>query len=131
MPEPQFFKKCGACGKIWSTETEFLDDDQVKVLWLQVIPGFPDANCIIFEHLECGSTVSVLTPKLRHLLKRNFERLDDLYGTEDCNNFCNTRDTMAACDKKCVNAIDRELARMLVAYKSRRNINSVKIINQL
>lgn len=118
MPAQKYFKKCGACGKIWLTEDAFLNDDQVKVLWLQVIPGFPDANCIIFEHLECGSTVSVLTPKLRHLLKGKFENLEDLYGTEACNNLCNTRETMAACEKKCVNAIDRELARLLVAFKS-------------
>lgn len=114
----EYFKKCGACRKIWLTENEFLNDKKVKVLWLQVIPGFPDVNCIIFEHLECGSTVSVLTPKLRHLLDRKLEIVKDLYGTEECNNLCNTRETMAACDKNCVNAPDRELARLLVSYKS-------------
>jgi len=111
------FKQCGACKKVWKTVDEFIADKNVRVLWLQVIPGFPDANCIIFEHLECSSTVSVLTPKLRHLLKRKFEATEDLYGTEACNNHCNTRDTMAACEKKCVNAQDRELARLLYTLK--------------
>jgi len=111
------FKQCGACKKIWKTVDDFIYDTDVKVLWLQVIPGHPDANCIIFEHKTCGSTTSVLTPKLRHLLERKFENIEDLYGTDQCNNHCNTRDTMAACEKKCVNAQDRELARMLVSLK--------------
>ena len=111
------FKKCGACKYIWNSLDEFIHDKNVKVLWLQVIPGFPHANCIIFEHKGCGSTISVLTIKLHSLLKREFDFTDDLYGTEKCNDFCNTRDTMAACDKKCVNARDRELARMLVSLK--------------
>ena len=111
------FKKCGACGKIWNTVDEFIHDPRVKVLWLQIIPGIPDANCIIFEHRDCGSTVSVLTPKLRHLLRKDFTYTEDLYNTEECNNHCNTRDTMAACEKPCVNAHDRELARLLVSLK--------------
>lgn len=111
------FKTCGACKKTWNSADEFIHDKNVKVLWLQVIPGHPDANCIIFEHRGCGSTISVLTPKLRYLLPRKFEYTEDLYGTEECNEHCNTRDTMAACEKKCVNAQDRELARLLVALK--------------
>ncbi|MDZ7263941.1 MAG: hypothetical protein ONB16_05110 [candidate division KSB1 bacterium] len=113
----EIFKQCGACKKVWQTADDFIYDHQVRVLWLQVIPGHPDANCIIFEHKACGSTTSVLTPKLRHLLRRKFEDMADLYGTEQCNNHCNTRDTMAACEKKCVNAQDRELARLLVSLK--------------
>ena len=111
------FKQCGACKFEWNSVDEFINDKNVKVLWLQVIPGFPDANCIIFEHRGCGSTISVLSTKLRHLLKREFNYTEDLYGTDECNDFCNTRDTMAACDKKCINAQDRELARMLVSLK--------------
>lgn len=111
------FKKCGACKKVWNTADDFIYDPRVKVLWLQVIPGFPDANCIIFEHKDCSSTVSVLTPKLRHLLKTDVEYSEDLYGTDACNNHCNTRNTMAACEKNCVNARDRELTRLLVALK--------------
>ncbi|OQX96043.1 hypothetical protein B6I21_02280 [candidate division KSB1 bacterium 4572_119] len=111
------FKVCGACKYTWRTIDDFINDKAVKVLWLQVIPGHPDANCIIFEHRNCGSTISVLTFKLRHLLSRKFTYTDDLYGTSECNDFCNTRDTMAACEKECVNAQDRELARLLVTLK--------------
>ena len=111
------FRKCGACKKVWNSADEFVNDPQLKVLWLQVIPGFPDSNCIIFEHRACGSTVSVLTPKLRYLLPRKFEYTKDLYGSAECNNHCNTRETMAACEKECVNAQDRELARLLVSLK--------------
>ena len=113
----KIFKQCGACKKVWNSVDDFIYDKNVKVLWLQVIPGYPDANCIIFEHRSCGSTISVLTPKIRHLLKREFNYTEDLYGTDDCNGHCNTRDTMAACEKECVNAQDRELARLLVSLK--------------
>ncbi len=116
--ENSFFKRCGACKHEWKTAEDFINDKKVKVLWLQVIPGHPDANCIIFEHRGCGSTISILTPKLRHLLHRKFEYTQDLYGLEECNAHCNTRETMAACEKECVNAQDRELARMLVSLKS-------------
>lgn len=113
----KIFKRCGACKTEWISVDDFIYDKKVTVLWLQVIPGHPEANCIIFEHRGCGSTISVLTIKLRHLLKRDVDFTEDLYGTEECNEHCNTRDTMAACEKKCVNAQDRELARMLVSLK--------------
>jgi hypothetical protein len=111
------FKTCGACRKTWETVDDFIRDSRVSVLWLQVIPGIPDANCIIFEHRDCGSTVSVLTPKLRHLQKNNFTYTKSFYNTEECSKRCNTRETMAACDKPCVNARDRELTRLLVSLK--------------
>ena len=111
------FRQCGACKEKWSSVDDFIFDENIKVLWLQVIPGHPDANCIIFEHKKCGSTVSILAPKLRHLLKREFPYTKDLINTDECNNHCNTRDTMAACEKQCVNAQDRELARLLVSLK--------------
>lgn len=113
----RIFKRCGACGFIWKNDRDFIFDDRVHVLWLQVIPGHPDANCIIFEHRGCGSTISVLTPKLRHWLPERFDYRENLYGTDKCNAHCNTRETMAACEKKCVNAQDRELVRMFIALK--------------
>lgn len=116
MPK-QIFKRCGACKHVWTTVNDFIYDTEVKVLWLQVIPGIPDANCMIFEHRGCGSTISVLTKKLRYLLDREFNYTEDFYGKGECNNHCNTRNTMAACEKKCVNAQDRELARLLVSLK--------------
>ncbi|HDQ00146.1 MAG TPA: hypothetical protein ENN22_13315 [bacterium] len=111
------FKQCGACKHQWQTIDDFIYDKKVKVLWLQVIPNHPEANCIIFEHRGCGSTISVLAKKLRHLLSREFNYSEDLYGTAECNEHCNTRDIMAACEKPCVNAQDRELARLLVSLK--------------
>lgn len=104
------FKTCGACGRKWLRWQDMLLDRGVRLIGLQAVPKIPDANLIIFEH-ECGTTVSVLTLKLRHLLDHPHEgsSLPLLYGTATCNGHCRLLEDLATCDNACSNARDRRL----------------------
>jgi hypothetical protein len=89
----------------------FVFDPAVRLIGLQAIPGIPAANVLVFEH-RCGSSVSVLTHRLRHLLG-----IDEvagerslLFGTENCSGHCQVLENLSSCDKPCINARDRRLA---------------------
>lgn len=104
------FRTCGACGRCWERWQDFVHDPAVALLGLQVVPGLPDANLVVFQH-ACGSTVSVLANRLRHLLvdEPATGNLPVLYGTEACNGHCRYLEDLRACDRPCVNARDRRL----------------------
>src|SRR5512143_3905770 len=82
------FKRCGSCHRAWPDERSLIDDPGLRLLGLQAVPGLPDANLLVFEH-DCGTSVSVLATKLRHLLDQAAG--DDwprLYGTDACAGHC-------------------------------------------
>ncbi len=84
-------------------------DAGVRLLGLQAVNN-PDFNVMVFEH-RCGSSVSILTRRLRHLLPE--PEPDDpepaLFGTPQCRGHCRYLADLAACDAPCRNARDRRL----------------------
>jgi hypothetical protein len=115
------FRRCGACRRGWQTPDEFLDDPHVSVVGLQVAPHLPEANLLVFEH-SCGSSLSVLTRRLRFLLPEPQEgaEAEDLYGAEECNRYCRRLEEWAMCDRPCVNARDRRLLNLILHRKGHR-----------
>jgi hypothetical protein len=115
---PRAFRTCGACRQRWLSAEDFLDDPQLRVVGLQVAPHVPEANLLVFEH-GCGSSVSVLTRRLRSLLTEPEEKpaVDDVYGAPECNRYCQRLEEWAACDRPCVNARDRRLLQVILARK--------------
>jgi hypothetical protein len=110
------------CRKQWATPDDFVADPGLRLLGLQAVPHDPDGNLIVFEH-ECGTTVSVLAWRLRHLLPagdRDGENLPLLYGSEDCNGFCNKLEELSACDRACSNARDRRLTLWIAGQAEKR-----------
>jgi hypothetical protein len=61
------FQTCGSCKRAWPTWDSFVLDPAVRLLGLQVVITNADINVLVFEH-RCGSSISILTPRLRHLL---------------------------------------------------------------
>ena len=110
MQSTEVFKTCGMCGKQWPRWQDLVVDRGVKLLGLQAVPMLPDANLLVFDH-ECGTTISVLAKKLRHLLDdpHEGERLALLAGTAGCNKHCNHLEDLLTCDNACRNARDRRL----------------------
>ena len=110
MASGESFKTCGMCGKVWPAWQDFVVDPRLRLLGLQAIPRSPDANALVFEH-ECGTTVSILATKLRHLLSDLHvgEGLPPLYGTALCNKHCSRLEDLSACDNECRNSGDRRL----------------------
>jgi len=109
----QPFKICGACRRAWPTWEEFAADGDVHLLGLQAVPDVPDASVLIFDH-RCGSTVSVLTKRLYHLLPHHpAEEWPSLRDGPECGRHCLTLGDNAPCDKHCRNARDRDILRLV------------------
>jgi hypothetical protein len=107
------FARCGSCRRPWVSWQDFLFDPQVRMLGFQGSIRWPDTNLLVFEH-SCGSSVSVLTHRLRHLLPAPVEDgLPSLRGTDECPGHCLSLADLAACDRPCVNARDRDLIRVI------------------
>jgi hypothetical protein len=112
------FKTCGSCHHVWTDWRSFVHDPAVRLIGLQAIPGLPDSNLLVFEH-RCGSSVSVLAPKLRHMLggEHGEPARDLLFGTESCSGHCLLLEDLSSCDRPCVNARDRHLAILIADAK--------------
>jgi hypothetical protein len=112
------FKACGSCRHAWADWRCFVLDPTLRLLGLQAIPGLPDSNLLVFEH-RCGSSVSVLALRLRHLLSAEDQAADRpvLFGTETCSGHCRVIENLATCDRPCANARDRRLAVLIANAK--------------
>jgi hypothetical protein len=103
------FATCGSCQQAWTSCHDFIADPAVRLLGLQGILTLPDANLLVFEH-RCGSSVSILAKRLRHLLPGPSPYgLPSLRGTNACPGHCLSLADLAACDQPCINARDRDL----------------------
>ena len=112
------FQICGACKRQWPTWDRFVLDPAVRLLGLQSVIANPDVNLLVFEH-GCGSSVSILTRRLRHLLPEP-EPGDPparLMGTDQCRGHCLHLEDLEACDAPCINARDRELILLVQRLK--------------
>lgn len=112
------FQICRSCRRAWSTWDSFVQDPALRLLGLQAVVTHPDVNLLVFEH-ACGSSVSVLSRRLRHLLPEPAagEPPARLLGTDQCRGHCLHLGDLAACDAPCSNARDRELILLVQRMK--------------
>jgi len=112
------FQACGACKRAWATWDSFVLDSAVRLRGFQPLLGNPDFNLLVFEH-SCGSSISILTPRLRHLLPEPEpgEPTVRLMGTEQCQGHCRLLEDLAACDAPCSSARDRKLILLIQRMK--------------
>ena len=124
------FQTCGACKRAWSTWDSFVLDPAVRLLGLQAVITNPDFNVLVFEH-RCGSSISILTPRLRHLLPEPEpgEAPVRLLGTEQCRGHCRFLEDLEACDAPCSSARDRKLILLIQHMKNeaRMSANPVRV----
>lgn len=111
---PPPFQICGACKQAWPTWEGFVLDPAIRLLGFQAVIANADLNLLIFEH-RCGSSVSILARRLRHLLPgQEAERPSTtLFGTSECHGHCRFLANLEMCDSPCVNAHDRRLILMI------------------
>lgn len=81
---------------------------------MQSVVTHPQFNLLVFEH-KCGSSVSILTRRLHHLLPdpEPGQPGQRLSGTEQCSKHCRHLGDLEACDAPCVNARDRKLIKII------------------
>ncbi len=114
----QDFARCGSCHARWPSWEAFVTDVDVRLLGFQGYAPVPEANLLVFEH-RCGSTVSIRTARLRHLLpEMDTDGLPSLRGTEQCPGHCRSLDDMGMCDLPCAHARERELIRIVREMQS-------------
>jgi hypothetical protein len=99
-------------------------DPAVRLLGLQAMVANPDLNLLVFEH-RCGSSISILTPRLRHLVPDHEDEgpAPRLMGSDQCRGHCRLLEDFASCDAPCSNARDREL--ILLVDELRKTAGSV------
>ena len=113
-------KTCGSCGHPWTSWDDLLADPHLRLLGLQAVTRVPDANLLVFEH-RCGSSVSLLTKRLRHLIPEHpADAWPSLRGTEQCRRHCLHLEDHAACDRHCMHARDRDLLDLVERLQARR-----------
>jgi hypothetical protein len=112
------FQICGSCKRVWSAWEDFVFDPQVRLIGLQATLNNPDFNALVFEH-RCGSSVSILAPRLRHLLPESERNAPEtvLMGTTQCRGHCRLLQDLEACDAPCRNARDRKLILLVQQMK--------------
>ena len=88
------------------------------MLGFQAVSRLPDANLIVFEH-RCGSTISVLTKRLRPFFPEieSEPPLPVLFDSETCNQYCRNVENLEICDRPCENARDRRMIHVLLEMK--------------
>jgi hypothetical protein len=114
----EVFQACGACKRTWPSWDAFAADPAGRLRSLQAVIHLSDVNLLVFEH-DCGSSVSVLSRRLRHLLPAAGPDSPAvrLLKTEQCRGHCLVLGDMAMCDAPCSNARDRELIRLVLRMK--------------
>lgn len=118
------FKSCGSCRKHWYSWERFVVDPDLRLLGLQAIAGVPDASLLVFEH-RCGSSVSVLSKRLRHLLPdHEAANWPSLRGTHECPGHCAVLGDMATCEMRCRNSRDRDLMRLVRTIREREGLQT-------
>ena len=117
MPDGPF-RSCGSCRQAWRDWRELVLDPGLRFLGLQVVPGMPEANLLVFEH-GCGSSLSVLASRLRRHLADDDRPagLPSLYDSDACARHCRVLEDLEACDRPCANSRDRRLALAIVEAK--------------
>ena len=117
-PASEPFQVCGACRRAWRSWREFVEDAAVRLRGLQANAAQPEYNLMVFEH-SCGSSVSILTRRLRHLLPQAEAEpaLPLLFGAEHCRGHCRFLEDLEACDAPCSNARDRALILLIRDWK--------------
>jgi hypothetical protein len=107
------FVACGSCRATWQNWEAFVTDSGVMLLGLQAVLHLPDANLLVFEH-RCGSSVSVLTSRLRDLLPPDpHPDWPSLRGTPECAGHCLSLADLLECTRECRNARDRDLIKVV------------------
>lgn len=102
------FKTCPLCRYAWRSREDFLQDPTIRLCGYQV--DFEDLveGIFLFNHIACGTTLSVEVKQFRNLHSGPVFR-ERKTGTEDCPGHCLRTDDLAPCPEHCECAWVREV----------------------
>ena len=102
------FKRCTFCGYLWPSRKDFLEDASTGLIGYQV--NFDNINLgfFLFNHLACGTTLSIPAGKFKDLSKSP-PYSEKLLGTEQCPEYCLHENSLDPCPAKCECAYVRDI----------------------
>lgn len=112
--QPVAFKTCSACGYVWLTWRNFLDDPELVLLGYQVDFDKLETGLFLFNHVRanCGTTLSLKVAEFRHLYNGPVFR-ERLTGSAGCLGYCLKRDVFKVCPNQCECAYVREILNII------------------
>jgi hypothetical protein len=108
----KIFKKCTCCDFPWFSRTEFLQDENTKLVGYQANFCQLELGYFLFNHQTCESTIAIPAGLFKDMYAGPLfsERLT---GTEVCQGFCADMDAIEPCDAQCECAYVREIMQII------------------
>ena len=112
-------KWCNGCDR-WLSAREIYDSPHIVPIGMAFVGSRDDEAYYYFLHdiEECGTTFLISTKEFESFLAEDVPA-DNLHGTECCENYCSSVDTLAICHEECQFAPYRRLLFDMMAAKQR------------
>jgi hypothetical protein len=119
------FKKCSACGFVWSDRNDFLGDPDINLVGYQVNFRQLAAGLFLFNHV-CKGTLAISAALFSDLYDGPIftERMTD--GPE-CSGHCFHQSNLNPCPNQCECAFVREIIKKINAWPKRSKAGKVNI----
>ena len=102
------FKRCTACGNLWLSRENFLNDPNTELVGYQVNFENSELGLFLFNHMTCRSTIAIYADQFRDLYGGPvFQEIKR--GTEKCPEYCLHEDQLDLCPEQCECAWVREV----------------------
>ena len=109
--ENEAFKRCSACGFLWSTRASLLSDPDLRIIGYQARFEQLLAGIFLFNH-SCGGTLAFEASVFQDLYDGlMFE--EPLTGTDACPEYCLYADELRPCPAECECAYVREILQIV------------------
>lgn len=120
MPEKatSVFKRCMCCGHAWADRDDMLSDRSVSLVGYQVNFQVLELGYFLFDHEDCGSTVSLPVERFLDLHAGPVYQ-ERRTGEEDCPGYCLHRDELERCPARCECAYIRDLLQIIRRWPKR------------
>ncbi len=123
-PDP--FKQCSYCNIVWSTRDEFLSDSAIRLIGYQPHYKNMEEGLFLFNHLDCNSTLSIISQKFRDLytgpLYTSSKLDDEQLNYDDCPDFCLFKNKMKGCLQQCERAFVSEIIQVLSMWGKEKKV---------
>ena len=119
------FKKCSACGFVWSDRNDFLGDPDIALIGYQAYFKHLTAGLFLFNH-ECKGTLAIYAMVFADLYDGPIftERMTD---EPECSGNCFHESDLRPCPNQCECAFVREIIQKINNWPKRSKAEKVSI----
>ena len=102
------FLKCSLCGEEWQTRSEYLKDENIRLIGYQSNFRELELGLFLFNHLNCKTTLALPANQFTDLY--NGPVLEKRHtGTVQCPEYCLNQSILKACPTQCECSYVREV----------------------